>query len=171
MSNNINSANRLKGIGGALLGALAGGLLFFIFFLIGFHMYALSSLAGIIISYHGYVMFSERNGITGVIASFIFSLTVTVIVWFFCIELEFLEAFKTAYENHQMERIPSFRERIQAVFEYLGNPYSKIDRIVLLINVIFIVCGGIGILIYALKRKKTLQIIQARIAAKENSNQ
>ena len=98
MNNNLSQTtnsdvreNVVAGIVGALLFALAGGVIWFVFYLLGF-IVGISGLVGAICAIKGYSIFAKKESIKGIVISVVISLLIIVLAWYLCLAYDVCEA-------------------------------------------------------------------------------
>ena len=74
--------NVLFGIVGAFLFALAGGILYYVLYQIGY-LAGISGLIGVICAIKGYSFFAKKESVRGIIIAIIMAVIVLVIAWYF----------------------------------------------------------------------------------------
>ena len=162
--------NVIAGIVGAFLFSLAGGVLWFVIYMIGF-IAGISGLVGAICAIKGYSIFAKKESIKGIIISVIMALLVIVLAWYFCIAYDVFIAHKEWFEAGEIDYTLTFFESVRAVSFYLTDPeigpaYLK-D---LGIGLLFCVIGGGSYVVNAIKNAKAKAAITvAAEPAKEDT--
>ena len=162
--------NVIAGIVGAFLFSLAGGVLWFVIYMIGF-IAGISGLVGAICAIKGYSIFAKKESIKGIIISVVMALLVIVLAWYFCIAYDVFNAYKAWFEEGEIDYTLTFFESVRAVSFYLGDPeigpaYLK-D---LGIGLLFCVIGGGSYVVNAIKNAKAKAAITvAAEPAKEDT--
>ena len=106
--------NVIAGIVGAFLFSLAGGVLWFVIYMIGF-IAGISGLVGAICAIKGYSIFAKKESIKGIIISVIMALLVIVLAWYFCIAYDVFIAHKEWFEAGEIDYTLTFFESVRAV--------------------------------------------------------
>ncbi len=148
-----NGENVLAGIAGAFLFGLAGGLVWFIFYLIGM-LSAWSGVVGVICAIKGYTVFSKKESVKGIIISTVVALLVLAIAWYFCMAFDVYKAFQTEFEEGYIDYTLTFHESLRltpTVISELGlfGEYLRDLGVGLLLGLI-----GAGGYVYAKFRRK-----------------
>ena len=128
MNNNLNQnvqqevrENVIAGIVGAFLFSLAGGVLWFVIYLLGF-IAGISGLVGAICAIKGYSVFAKKESIKGIIISVVMSLVVIVIAWYLCLAYDVFVEFKNLYAIGEIDYTLTYFESVQAARLFLQDP-------------------------------------------------
>ena len=98
--------NVFAGAVGAFLFALAGGIVWFVLYLLGF-LAALSGIVGVVCAIKGYEIFAHKESKKGVIISVVMAAVVLVIAWYFTLAYDVCEAYKEWYAEGLVDlRLP-----------------------------------------------------------------
>lgn len=146
--------NVVAGTVGALLFSLAGGILWYVLYQVGY-LAAISGIVGVICAIKGYAIFGKKESIKGIVISVIASVVVIVIAWYLCLANDVYEAYQVWYENGEIDYIISFTDAVNGAHYYLEEPdiaagYFK-D---LAIGLILCAVGCVSCVINAVKRIK-----------------
>ena len=118
MNNNSmeTKENVLAGAVGAFLFSLAGGILWFVLYQIGF-LASISGLVGVICAVKGYTIFAKtkKESKLCLVLSIIIAIAVLAIAWYFCIGYEIYLAYQNWYELGEVDFTLTFFESVRAV--------------------------------------------------------
>ena len=128
MDNNFNvtpktdevKENVLAGIVGAFVFGLAGGLLWFVLYLVGFFS-GLSGLVGVVCAIKGYAIFSKKESTKGIIIATVMALLVLVLAWYLCFAYDIQAAYQIWYEEGEIDFTLTYAESIRAVPIFLSD--------------------------------------------------
>lgn len=147
--------NVLAGIVGAFLFSLAGGVLWFVLWQVGY-VAALSGIVGVICAIKGYSVFSKRETIKGVIISVIISIIVIVIAWYVCLSYDVFLAHKEWFANGEIDFEITFFDALRSAYFYLEEPEIARSYFGSLgLGALFCVLGCIGTVKNALAKAKS----------------
>ncbi|MBQ5321410.1 MAG: hypothetical protein J6K88_05085 [Oscillospiraceae bacterium] len=130
MESNINIAepiiqkkeeNVLAGIIGAFLFALAGGVLWFVLYQVGF-LAAISGIVAVICAIKGYAFFAKGESIKGIVISVIVAFLVIALAWYLCLTLDVYNAHKEWFNAGEIDYMLSFAESFRLSYLYLVDP-------------------------------------------------
>jgi ribosomal protein L7/L12 len=129
MDNNFNvtpktdevKENVLAGIVGAFVFGLAGGVLWFVLYLVGFFS-GLSGLVGVVCAIKGYAIFSKKESTKGIIIATVMALLVLVLAWYLCFAYDIQAAYQIWYEDGEIDFTLTYAESIRAVPIFLSDP-------------------------------------------------
>ena len=149
MNNNITQnlqtdikENILAGIVGAFLFSLVGGALWFILYLVGF-IAGISGLVGVVCAVKGYSFFSKKESAKGIVISVIITLLVMVLAWYLCLAYDVFDAYKSWYENGEVEYALTYFESVRVAHYFLAEPEVGPAYIGdLVIGLLFCIVGG-----------------------------
>ena len=113
--------NVLAGIVGALLFSLAGGILWFLLYQVGF-LAGISGLIGVICAIKGYSLFSKKESLKGIIISIVAAVIVMVIAWYLCLAFDVFNAYKDWFANGEIDYTITFAEAVKGAYLYLEEP-------------------------------------------------
>jgi len=113
--------NVVAGIVGAFLFALAGGIIWFVFYLLGF-IVGISGLVGAVCAIKGYSIFAKKESIKGIIISVILAALVIVMAWYFCLAYDVCSAYKSWYEEGIIDYTVTYFEAVQGARYFLSDP-------------------------------------------------
>ena len=159
MVNGVNGQTSVKenvfaGIVGAFLFSLAGGIVWFLLWQIGF-IAGISGIIGVVCAIKGYSVFAKKESVKGVIISVILTIIVMAIAWYFCLSMDVYNAYKEWYAEGYVDFTVKFGEAVRIAYMYLEEPDIAFEYIKsLVIGLAFCVVGGIGYVTGAVKRVK-----------------
>ncbi|MBQ8895415.1 MAG: hypothetical protein IJY88_01310 [Clostridia bacterium] len=146
--------NVLAGIVGAFLFSLAGGVVWFLLYQIGY-LAALSGIVGVICAIKGYSIFAKRESVKGVVISSVIAFLVIVIAWYLCISYDVYLAYQDWYANGELDFTLTFFESIRAAVLFLEDSEILVAYLKDLgIGLIFCVIGAFGYVKSAIGRAK-----------------
>ena len=93
IADNRTEENRIAGTLGAFLFALAGGLVYFALWQVGF-IAAICGAIAVICAMKGYKLFAKKESLYGVVTSVVVSVLVIAIAWYFCLAFDVYDAYK-----------------------------------------------------------------------------
>lgn len=117
----LQQENFLAGIVGAFLFSLAGGIIWFILYQIGF-LAAISGIIGVVCAIKGYAVFGKAESIKGVIASTVIAFLVIVIAWYACLSYDVYLAYADLFETGDIDFKLNFFEAFQNAYLFLTEP-------------------------------------------------
>ena len=148
------SENVLAGTVGAFLFALAGGVLWFILWQIGY-IAALSGIVAVICAIKGYSVFSKRESVKGVVISVVMSIIVIVIAWYICLSYDIFLAYKEWFANGEIDFEITLFEAIRSAYLYLQEPEIARSYLGSLgLGALFCIIGCIGTVKSAVTKAK-----------------
>lgn len=147
--------NVLAGIVGAFLFSLAGGVVWFLLYQIGY-LAALSGIVGVICAIKGYSIFAKRESVKGVVISSVIAFLVIVIAWYLCASYDLYTEWQNWYANGEADFTITFFKSIRYTFilfledsEFLVAYLKDLG-----IGLIFCVIGAFGYVKSAIGRAK-----------------
>lgn len=117
----MEKENVLAGTVGALLFALAGGVLWFLLYQVGF-LAGISGIVGVICAIKGYTVFSKCESLKGVIISAIAAVVVMIIAWYLCLATDVYRAYQDWYANGEVDFTVTFAEAFRGAYWFLEEP-------------------------------------------------
>lgn len=148
------SENVFAGIVGAILFALAGAVVWFLLWQIGY-IAGLSGIVGVVCAIKGYSIFGKRESIKGVIISVIATLAVMVLAWYLCLSLDVFNAYKDWYAEGYVDFTITFGEAVRNAHVFLEDPEISREYISSLVTgLVFCVIGGIGYVVGSIRKVK-----------------
>lgn len=124
MDNNVDiireKENVLAGAVGALLFSLAGGVLWFLLYQVGF-MAGISGLVGVICAIKGYVFFAKKESLKGIIISIIAAVVIMIVAWYLCLSTDVYNAYQDWYANGEVGYTITFAEAVRGAYLFLED--------------------------------------------------
>ncbi len=147
--------NVLAGIVGAFLFSLAGGIVWFVLYQIGF-LAAISGIIGVVCAIKGYAIFGKRESVKGVIISTVLAFLVIVAAWYLCLSYDVYKAYQDGFANGEVDFTLTFAESVRAGYLFLVEDAEiAIDYLKdLAIGLIFCVIGAFGYVKAAIGKAK-----------------
>lgn len=113
--------NVVAGAVGAFLFSLAGGILWFVLYQIGF-LAGISGFVAFICAVKGYEIFAKGSSKKGVVISVIASVIVIALAWYLCLSFDVYNAAQLWYEEGSVDFKITFAEAVMVSYEYLLDP-------------------------------------------------
>lgn len=146
--------NVLAGIVGAFLFSLAGGIIWFVLYQIGF-LAAISGIVGVVCAIKGYAIFGKRESVKGVILSTIIAFLVIVIAWYACLSYDVYLAYQDWFANGEVDFTLTIFESVANAYIFLTEPEIAIAYFKDLgIGLLFCVAGAFGYVKAAIGKAK-----------------
>lgn len=166
-----NDENVVAGVVGAFLFSLAGGVLWFVLYLMGF-VAGISGLVGAVCAVKGYSIFAKKESIKGVVISVVIALLVMVLAWYLCLAYDIWDVHKYWFETGEIDYTITYFEAIRASSMYLADPeigplYIK-D---LAIGLVFCVIGGGSFVANKIKAIKASKNAPVTYSSEDNNVQ
>lgn len=146
---------------GAVLFALAGGIVYYVFWSIGI-IAALSGIIGVLCAIKGYEIFARKSTQRGIVIAVVAAALVLVFAWYYCFCTDMQAYYRGLYEAGEVEFVPSMAFCLCYGFLDLpANPGYFVD---LLISLAMGGVGCWGYVTYALRRQEAMSQRQAEQA-------
>ena len=113
--------NVVAGIVGAFLFSLAGAVVYFLLYLVGY-VASISGLVGAVCAVKGYALFSKKESKKGIVISAIIAVLVMVLAWYFCLAYDIYDAYKLAFEAGEIDFSLTLVESIRYAPIFLEDP-------------------------------------------------
>lgn len=113
--------NRIAGTVGAFLFALAGGIIYFLIWQIGY-LAAVSGIVAVVCAFKGYTIFAKKESIYGVVISAVASLIVIALAWYLCLSFDVYNAYREWYDEGLVYDKVSFSEAVRNAYLFLEEP-------------------------------------------------
>ena len=107
--------NVLAGTVGAFLFSLAGGIVWFLLYQIGF-LAAISGIIGVVCAIKGYALFGKCESVKGVVISAVMAFISILIAWYLCLSYDVYQAYQEWFAMGEVDFTPTF-------FECVSNAY------------------------------------------------
>ena len=127
IADNRTEENRIAGTLGAFLFALAGGLVYFALWQVGF-IAAICGAIAVICAMKGYKLFAKKESLYGVVTSVVVSVLVIAIAWYFCLAFDVYDAYKEWYAAGEVEAPVSLLEALLGAHVFSAGS-GNCDRI------------------------------------------
>lgn len=121
MSNSIEipeKENVIAGTVGALLFALAGGVLWFILYQVGF-LAGISGIVAVVCAIKGYSLFAKKESLKGVIIAVVAAIIVIALAWYMCLSMDVYKAYQEWYATGVVDYTVSFWEAVRGAYLFL----------------------------------------------------
>ena len=146
--------NVLAGIVGAFLFSLAGGVLWYVLYMIGI-LAAVSGLVGAICAIKGYSLFAKKESVKGIVISVILSLVVMVIAWYFCLAHDIYAVHQEWYAAGEIDFTYTFFESVRVAPYFLQDAEIRGAYLKdLIMGLAFCVIGGGSYVVNKIKNAK-----------------
>lgn len=142
-TNEVVQENVLAGIVGAFLFSLAGGVIWFVLYLVGF-MASISGLVAAICAIKGYSVFAKKESTKGIIIAVVVALVVMVIAWYCGLAYDIVQAYKLWFESGEIDYTINFFDAIRNAHLFLADPEIGIGYFVDLGITILLCAVGAG---------------------------
>lgn len=113
--------NRIAGTVGAFLFALAGGIIYFLLWQVGY-LAAVSGIVAVVCAFKGYSIFAKKESIYGAVISVVASLIVIVLAWYLCLSFDVYNAYREWYDEGLVYDKVSFSEAVRNAYLFLEEP-------------------------------------------------
>lgn len=113
--------NRIAGTVGAFLFALAGGIIYFLLWQVGY-LAAVSGIVAVVCAFKGYSIFAKKESIYGAVISVVASLIVIVLAWYLCLSFDVYNAYREWYDEGLVYDKISFSEAVRNAYLFLEEP-------------------------------------------------
>ena len=146
--------NRIAGTVGAFLFALAGGVIYFLLYQIGF-LAAISGIVAVVCAFKGYTVFAKKESTYGVVISIVMAVLVIVLAWYLCLALDVYKAYRLWYDSGEVDFTVSYFDAVRYGYRFLADSEIATGYIRdLLISVLLCVFGCIAPIRAAVARAK-----------------
>lgn len=162
--NELVQENVLAGIVGAFLFALAGGVLWFVLYLVGF-MASISGLVAAVCAIKGYSVFAKKESTKGIIIAVVIALVVMVIAWYCGLSYDIVQAYKIWFENGEIDYTITFFDAVRNAHLFLADPEIGVGYFVDLAITILLCAVGAGSYVVNKVRSTKAQAQQEAMAA------
>ena len=163
-NNEVVQENVLAGIVGAFLFSLAGGVLWFVLYMVGF-MASISGLVAAICAIKGYSIFAKKESTQGIIISVVVALVVMVIAWYCGLAYDIVVAYDYWYEIGDIDYTINFFDAVRNAHLFLFDPEIGVSYFVDLGITILLCAIGAGSYVVNKVKNAKAQAEQAAAAA------
>lgn len=162
--------NVVAGTVGALLFSLAGGVVWFLLYQVGFFA-GISGLVGVICAIKGYAVFAKQESLKGIVISVVLATLVMVASWYLCLALDVYNAYQEWYAAGEVDFTVTYAEAVRGAYMFFEEPEIRSAYIKdLLIGLALCAVGAYRYVTDAIKRiKQGDQAPQQPQAAPEES--
>ncbi|MBQ4036759.1 MAG: hypothetical protein IJC84_01375 [Clostridia bacterium] len=162
--------NVLAGCVGAFLFSLAGGILWFILYQVGF-MAGLSGLVGVVCAIKGYSIFAKKESIKGIVIAVLMAILVMVLAWYLCLSLDVYNAYQDWFAAGEVDFTLTYGESVRSAYLFLADSEILISYLTDLgLGLLLCVVGAYRSVIEAVKRVKQEKNPPTAPQAPENEN-
>lgn len=146
--------NRLAGTVGALLFSLAGGIVYFLLYQVGY-IAAISGLIGVICAFKGYEVFAKKLSKFGCVISVVMALLVIILAWYCCLAKDVYSAYQSWFADGEIDFTLTFAESLRNAYRFLSEPeISKSYVTDLIIGIFLCALGAVRPIINIVKGSK-----------------
>ena len=146
--------NMVAGIVGAFLFSLAGGVIWFLLYLVGFYA-AISGLVGVVLAIKGYEIFAKKESIKGIVIASVIACLVLVLAWYLCLGKDIYEAYQLWYQQGDIDFTLTYPESVRSAPLFLKDPEIGPSYLKdLLLGLVFALVGSLGTIIKKIKNLK-----------------
>lgn len=110
--------NVVAGVIGALLFSLAGGVLWFLLYQVGF-LAGISGAVGVVCAIKGYEIFAKKESLKGVVIAIVAAVLVMALAWYLCLSFDVYQAYQEWYEAGEVDFTLSFGESVMNAYLFL----------------------------------------------------
>ena len=147
--------NVFAGTIGALLFSLAGGIIWFVLYQIGF-LAAISGIVGVVCAIKGYSIFGKRESVKGVVISTIMAFLMIVLAWYVCLSYDVYLAYQEWYANGEVDYTVTIFEAVANAYIFLTDGEIALAYLKDLgIGLVFCVVGAFGYVKAAVGKAKS----------------
>ena len=150
--------NVVAGIVGAFLFSLAGGVLWFVIYMVGF-VAAISGLVGVICAIKGYALFAKKESIKGIIISSVIALGVIVLAWYFSIGYEIYNSYQELFMAGESDFTVTFFESMRLIPTFFDIPEVRSACLRdLLLGLVFCIVASVSYIINKIRSAKAANV-------------
>lgn len=150
--------NVVAGIVGAFLFSLAGGVLWFVIYMVGF-VAAISGLVGVICAIKGYALFAKKESIKGIIISSVIALGVIVLAWYFSIGYEIYNSYQELFMAGETDFTFTFFESMRLIPTFFDIPEVRSACLRdLLLGLVFCIVASVSYIINKIRSAKAANV-------------
>ena len=152
--NEIKEENKVAGTVGAFLFALAGGIVYFLLWQVGY-IAAISGLVAVVCAFKGYEIFAKKESTYGIVISVVMAIIVIAIAWYLCLSQDVYNAYKEWYDAGEVAFTSSYGEAVRGSYLFLAEPEIAKEYIIdLVVSIAFCALGCISPVRNKIKRSK-----------------
>ncbi len=148
------SENTVGGVIGAFIFSLAGGIVWFLLYQIGY-IAAISGIIGVICALKGYEIFAKKLSTHGIIISALLSVIVIIVAWYLCLSKDLYDE-QIIYNGISWVQAKfSFSHAVQNAYKALSDSEIMSGYIRdLALGLVFCIVGGFSYVKSALRKTK-----------------
>ena len=120
LNNEEVNENIFAGIVGAFLFSLAGGILWYVLYQVGF-LAGISGVVGIFAAVRGYSFFAKKQSVMGIVISIAIAVLVLIIAWYLCLATDVYNAHKEWYNAGEIDYQITFFQAVSFAYNYLAE--------------------------------------------------
>ena len=150
--------NKVAGVVGAFLFALAGAVVYVIFDRVGF-ISALSGFIGAACAFKGYSVFAKKESTFGAVISIVMAFVVISLAWYICLSIDIYKTYISMYSSGEIDYEINFFDALRNAHLYLGD--EEIGRAYfanLAMGLMFCLLGCISPITAAVRRAKSAKV-------------
>jgi len=112
--------NALLGILGAFIFSLAGGIVYFLLYQVGY-LAALSGIVAVVCAMYGYKIFAKGESKKGVVIAVIMSFITIILAWYGCLAKDVYDVYAQAYQNGEVDYAVTFGTAFSNAYIFLDE--------------------------------------------------
>ena len=150
--------NKVAGVVGAFLFALAGAVVYVIFDRVGF-ISSLSGFIGAACAFKGYSVFAKKESAFGAVISIVMAFVVIALAWYICLSIDVYKSYISWYNSGDIDYKINFFDALRNAHLYLGD--EEIGRAYfgnLAMGLMFCLLGCISPITAAVRRAKDAKV-------------
>jgi hypothetical protein len=105
---------------GAFLFALAGGVMWYLLYQVGF-LAGISGAVAVIAAVRGYTFFAKGRSVKGIVISVVMSVIVLVLAWYLCLTTDIYNAIKEWHAAGDIDYVFSYWAAFQSAYSFLED--------------------------------------------------
>lgn len=146
--------NVLAGAVGAFLFSLAGGVLWFVLYQVGY-LAAISGIVGVICAIKGYALFAKKESVKGIVISVIMAVIVLAVAWYLCLSMDVYNAYQEWFKAGEVDFTVTFGEAVRGAYLFFEDSEIAVSYIKdLLFGLALCAFGAVHSIVNAVKRVK-----------------
>ncbi len=157
--------NAALGALGAFLFALVGGVIYYVFYTIGFLSW-ISGCVAVICAIKGYTVFTRKETKRGLVISIVMAALVIVLAWYVCVCLDIVETYRYWFEMGEIDYTVAFWDVLPVGFYYLADVPAYLLDLLYSVGVGAFACWG-----YVANRQSRIVAIRAQKEAQARTKE
>ena len=146
--------NKVTGTVGAFLFALAGGLVYYLLYQIGY-LAAISGIVGVSCALVGYRLFAKRESRYGTVIAVVMAALVILLAWYLCLAKDVYAVYKEWYQTGEIDYAIDFFTAVRYAYRFLEEPDIARSYLTdLIIGLLLCVVGWVGAFAKSSKQAK-----------------